>query len=227
MSCLIKPIEPCHSEPCDGLDEVLSLLPKGALWDASRESTYSNYVRALGHIKSCWNARICQEWNELNPCTSVRLFDYWADLYSFPSCVDQTREKLCEWIDLLSDPDCPVGSVGFLSKAVEFFAPDIELTFVMDGIGEAGCLAGCSCGVHIVLSAPPNLIYYDPSVIDNPNSEISIEKQLSGIFIPEINCIKNTIFPFGVPVLIATLPNNGDNSISGVPIENTGVNDFA
>ena len=223
----IKPLEPCHSDPCDGVEEIVKLLPQGDLWDVSKDTNLGAHFRALGDIKSYLNEIICQEWNEIDPCKSRRLFSYWADRLGYPACLPQCSEFLCDWIDLTNDPDCPVGSFGFLRRLIELVAPDVTVTFTnhfQDGKCEE---QNCICGAGIVLEASPNLFYYDTIDIDYPMDALDGKNVCRSYFIPEINCIRGMFFPIGKRVAYATNPRgvNGEQ-ISGVPEGNTGINLF-
>ena len=111
-------IEGCHADDCSGFDEVSKLLPSGRLWDINRNSFVGKYFRALGYIKTRFSQLLCNEWDIVDPCKDTRLLPYHAAQYNLPKCVEQSGAMLCEWIKLISDPACPVGSIGFYKKAI-------------------------------------------------------------------------------------------------------------
>ncbi len=221
MECFT--IEPCHNRNCDGLDEVVSLLPNGRIWHPDRGDLYGRWIHALGHVKTELNKRICQEFNELDPCKSVRLFGYWAKVYSLPECVPQTSEKLCDWIDLIYG-DCPIGSLGFYRRAIDFVAPGkgIELNVNLQGVG-ANCWCAdsfCADNNAIVITAPPTAFYYDQTILDEIG-EMQDGENCRRYFIPEIECLRRCVFPFGLSLGYKTnpiSPNGAD--IYNVPIQN-------
>lgn len=217
-------IEPCHDRDCDGYDEVLALLPPGKIWNPARGGTYGNYIRALGDIKTELNKRICQEYRELNPCTAERLLPYWIRVYSLPACVDQTAEKLCEWIELLQG-DCPIGSLGFLRRAIEFVAPGkgitIDVTYPDLGANCPCPDRPCAADNPLIVKAPPGAFFYD--LIDGDFLH-HYQDGVNGCrvyFIPEIECLRPCIFPFGLGVGYQTDQTGPDGQdIYGVPDEN-------
>jgi hypothetical protein len=216
-------IEPCHTDECDGFDEVVRLLPRGKIWNPDRGGIYGGYISALGHIKTELNKRICQEWNEVNPCTSERLFSYWAKIYSLPACVDQTNEKLCEWIDLLNGP-CPIGSLGFIQAAVDFVAPGKGISISVN-VGEPGAACcpeelQCAANRQIVVTAPPEAYFFETNAIDYP-FEPQDAVSCRVYFIPEIECLRSCVFPFGLT--LGYLTDSGGETgeeIFGVPDQN-------
>lgn len=219
-------IEPCHDRDCDGYDEVLALLPPGRIWNPSRGGVYGNYIRALGDIKTELNKRICQEYRELNPCTADRLLAYWAGVYSLPPCVPQTAEKLCEWIALLQG-DCPIGSLGFLRRAIEFVAPGkgitIDVTYPDIGANCPCPDSPCADNNPLVVTAPPAAYFYETVDIDGP-VEWQDGENCRVYFIPEIECLRPCIFPFGLGVGYKTDPIGPDGQdIYGVPVANESV----
>jgi len=218
------PIEPCHTSDCSGLDEVLSLLPIGRIWDPSRGGVYGAYIQALGDIKTGLNGRICQEWNELNPCTADRLLPYWASVYSLPGCAPQTAASLCDWIALLQG-DCPIGSLGFLRRAIEFVAPGkgITINVTYPDIG-ANCPcpdSPCAANNPLIVTAPPAAYYYEVVPGDYPHEYQDGVNGCRSYFIPEIECLRPCIFPFGLGVGYQTNPIGPyGQDIYGVPDAN-------
>ena len=221
-SCLT--VEPCHDKPCDGFDEVARLLPKGRLWSLARDSEVSAYFKAVADVKTAINQCICQEWNELNPCLSKRLFDYWAKIYSFPvECVD--KERFCDWVDLMENTDCPIGSIGFYKRVIEFVAPNKGITLQ---VNQPGMLAGvcqkvnpCADKNVLVITAPAECYFYE-----NTPEQDCVEGIQDGLnpcrcyFIPEIECLRYYVLPFaslGYKTFEVD-PNGAD--IFGVPEEN-------
>ena len=195
-------LEPCHDRECDGLDEVVSLLPQGRLWQPDRNDLYGRYIHALGHVKTELNQRICQEWREMNPCTSMRLLPYWIKVYSLPSCVAQTSEKLCEWIGILNG-DCPIGSLGFYRRVIEFVAPGLGIEIDVN-VADAGANCWCpssDCADEnpIVITAPASVFYYENSYVDGP-MEYQDGENCRRYFIPEIECLRRCVLPFGLGV---------------------------
>ncbi len=219
------PIEPCHIRDCDGYDEVLALLPPGKIWNPDRGGTYGAYIRALGDIKTELNQRICQEWNELNPCTADRLLPYWASVYNLPGCALQDGQSLCEWIALLQDTDCPPGSLGFLRRAIEFVAPGagIEIAVTYPDTG-ANCPCPdkpCADANPIVITSPAENYYYAIVPGDFPHESQDGANGCRQYFIPEIECLRPCIFPFGLGVGYKTDPIGPDGQdIWGVPDAN-------
>lgn len=217
-------IEPCHVGDCDGLDEVIALLPPGKLWDVNRGGVYGAYMHALGDIKTELNKRICQEWLELNPCTSERLFCYWADIYSLPKCVEHTQENLCEWIELLHG-DCPIGSLGFLRSAIEFAAPGkgitVEVSYPDLGANMPCADNTCAAENALLVTAPPEAFFYDTIDVDYPREPQDGVDGCRVYFIPEIECLRPCIFPFGLSVGYQTNPiGPAGEDIYGVPDAN-------
>lgn len=199
-------VEPCHTKDCDGFDEVVKLLPKGQIWSPDRGGVYGAYIQALGHIKTELNQIICQEYNELNPCTSVRLFDYYAKLYKFPPCVEQTQERLCEWLDLINGP-CPIGSQGFLRRAIEFVLQDdnFEIHFNLDQTAQTWQTDKiCAEDNAIVITAPAKYFRYyeyDGDFVHELQDGVNCRHY----FIPEVECLRPCIFPIGLSVGYKTL----------------------
>lgn len=218
-------IEPCHADECSGLDEVAALLPSGRLWKIDDDRLMSRYFKAIGHVKSDFNALLCQLWAENNPCTADRMFDYWAQVYAFPSCVEQTNEKLCEWIELV-DFGCPKGSLGFLKQAVEFVAPgkNIQIELSFPDLGEC-CPKADECDPEknqLLITAPPECFYFDDRQGEDIDDFAGDDGCSGGVyFIPEIECLRCTVFPFGVSVGVQTNPTgpNGEQ-FHNVPPEN-------
>lgn len=218
------PIEPCHAHACDGYDEVVALLPPGRIWNPERGGTYGAYVRALGDIKGQLNARICQEWAELNPCTAVRLLPYWARVWSLPGCVAQTAGKLCEWIALVQG-DCPPGSLGFLRRAIDFVAPGKGITIAVswpDAGANCPCPdKPCAADNPLVVTAPPGAFFYDLTERDFPFESQDGVNGCRDYFIPEVECLRACVFPFGLGVGYRTDPPGPDGQdIFGVPDAN-------
>lgn len=187
--------EPCHDQPCDGVDEVQRLLPPGNIWDLSNGTQTAASFLALGDIKSAVNLAICQEWLENDPCQSVRLFDVWASIYSFPKeCADQDR--LCDWVEIMEDQECPIGSIAFYRRVIEFVAPDKEITL---DVNQPGLLAG-QCQVDdpanpsrnvLCITAPADCFEWeasDSTAQDGTNDRC--------YYIPEIECLRYYVFPF-------------------------------
>ncbi len=201
MSCCDEPVAPCESGECSGFDEVVALLPKGQIWDVNRPSIYSQYVQALGHIKTKLNKIICQEYNELNPCKSKRLFSYWADFYKLPPCVEQSQENLCQWIELIYNQNCPIGSKGFLQKAVEFVLPNVDIKIEFNPIHARRWRADSLCANNnaIVITTPVkhfNYYQYDGDFPhDRPDGE-----NCRKYFIAKIECLRKCVFPMGASV---------------------------
>lgn len=228
MADTLKPLERCHSDDCDGLNEVVKLLPSGGLWDISRDTSLSRHMKALGHAKSCINQRICQEFNESDPCKSVRLFDYWANRFGLPSCFPRTQEALCDWIDLINDDSCPVGSVGFLRKAVSLAIPEATFSHNLD-CPSFGCMPCCdtTSQAPFVISAPPELFYYEELCCYKsvpPQDGVNANRFY---FIPELDCLKHEVFPVGFAVSAVTNPQGANGEpVFGVPEENLGESKF-
>lgn len=223
MDC-VTVIEPCHDDDCSGLDEVTALLPNGRIWSIDRGGTYAGFVKALGHVKTDINQAICQVWNELDPCQSIALFDYWAALYKLPECVDQTQENLCLWIALLYDSSCPIGSLGFLNAAVDFVAPAAGITLTLNQDSFAGEWQGdspCVDSNSLVVSAPAASFFYEEVSRDYPHEAQDGENACRTYFIPEIECLRYKVFPFGLSVGYQTdTANPNGSAIFNVPVAN-------
>ena len=220
-NCCKKSVEPCHTSECSGLEEVVALLPHGSIWNVSNGSTFAQYAKALGHVKTELNKRICQEFNEMNPCKSVRLFEYWARLYKLPECVDQTPEKLCEWLDIIYDRSCPIGSVGFLRKAIEFVAPDLTFQIEVnypDGFGHCWCGDNvCVDENPIVITVDSDDLHYEMVGVDRPSEAQDGVDPCKTYFVPEIQCLRDTVFPYGLGVgFKTTVPGPNGEPIHGV-----------
>lgn len=215
-------IEPCHTQPCDAVDEVQRLLPNGRMWSLGRGDLIARSFLALAEVKQCVNEAICQEWAEQNPCTAVRLFDYWARLYCFPvECVE--RERFCDWVDLMEDRDCPIGSIGFYKKVIEFVAPNKGITLTVQ---HPGLLAG-KCHVSdpakpersvLCVSAPPECFYWQQGDSDAQDGE-----NQRCYFIPEIECLRFYVFPFASLGYKTDTANPNGSPIFNVPDANVDV----
>ena len=211
-------VEPCHIDECDGFDEVMRLLPSGRMFQRNDDSLIARFNRALGHINTDISRCICQEWNEANPCTSKRLLPYWAQVYSLPECVEQTGERLCEWIDLLQG-DCPPGSFGFLQLAIDFVAPGKGITIERVDAPDLGTMPWRGdCHPALIVTAPPECFFYD----EMSDFELDDRRDACGryYFIPEIECLKCCIFPMGYGVAYQTETNTVEEPVMGVPEEN-------
>lgn len=214
-------IEPCHASECAGVEEVQALLPNGRIWDISRNSTSSRYFRAVAHIKSSLNMLLCQQYEELEPCKSVRLFDYYTKLYSLPPCAPQTQESLCEWIGIIYDKDCPIGSLGFYQKVIDFISPNNEITLTLNlpdiFSHEWRSHTLKADEAHLIVTAPPNSYNWFSGPIIEGYSGQDGQNPDRKYFIPEIECLKRCIFPFGLSIGYKTDPSgpNGED-ISGV-----------
>ena len=222
-------IEICHTEDCSGFDEVQSLLPKGRLWDITRNAQSSRLFRALGDIKTQLNRLICAEWDEIDPCKSNRLLPYHSEVYGLPKCVDQTAENLCKWITLITDETCPIGSVGFYQNAIDFVAPDkgISLSINTPENGKISwqSSSNLSCENVFVITAPSDVFRYETVGVDScdnrspkrcsvPQDGFCPERYYH---IPEIECLRKSVFPFGVSLGYRTSGNTkGSADIVGV-----------
>lgn len=218
--------EVCHNEPCDGIDEVAALLPTGRIWSIGRGGVYAGWMKALGCINLEMSTAICQEWAEVDPCTSSRLLPYWISVYSMPPCVDQTADNLCAWIDLITDPDCPVGSVGFYQRAIDFVLPAAGVTVEFaDPSFEGVCSqidSTCLEENFIQITAPPEVFYFEESIRDFPMDPQDPNNPCRCYFIPEIECLRYGVFPIGLSLGYQTDPRGPDNEqIFGVPDTNT------
>ena len=202
-NCCITNLEPCHTDDCDGFDEVISLLPYGPLWSPDRRSIYGQYIRALGHIKTELNQMLCAM-ADMSPCSSEWMFKYWAKVYKLPDCVDQTPEKLCEWLGILFG-DCPIGSLGFIRKAINFVNPDLvfDITLnVPDGFANGWRSDDWFCADNNMLvfkTAAKNLRYFDFDG-DYPHELADGVNACRRYFIPEVECLRPCIFPMGLSV---------------------------
>ena len=220
--------EPCHTGDCSGIDAVRQLLPPGRLWDLGRPSEVSSWFQAVGQVQTEVNKCICQEWNELDPCKAIRLFPYWAKLYCLPDCVEQTPEKLCEWIALQESAQCPIGSIGYYKAVIEFVAPGkgIELDVKQPGLLAGKCLLDAACAKEAVIqiTAPPECYFYEE--IPDPECAGYIQDGVNPCrcyFIPEIECLRWYVFPL-VSIGYMTNPADPDGAdIFGVPEENIAV----
>jgi hypothetical protein len=208
------PLEPCHSGECDGFNEVLALLPQGKIWRPADSSVHGRFIAALGHIKTEWNQAICQVWGEANPCTARATFGYWAGVYGFPPCAPQTNAKLCEWIALLDGP-CPIGSLGFYQAAIDFVAPGAGITISKGTLANVDGWQGsneCTARNALVITAPAAAYRFTTVDVDAPfeDSDCRI------YFIPEIECLRKCVFPFGFGLGYRTT-GAIDDGVHGVP----------
>lgn len=222
--CCRVETEPCHSGDCDGYEELMALLPKGQLWRPDNGSERAKLFQAVGALKTGLNKRICQEFSELDPCNSLHELSWWADFYRFPSsCVTLTGEKLCEWIELLNDDTCKPGSQGFILRAIEFVAPskDIQVQFnVSDFRAHCWCASNIWCPDHnpIVITAPPECYAYESIAADYPHNPLDGVNGCRRYYIPEIECLRKCVFPFGLGVGYKTYPEGPEGEfIYGVP----------
>lgn len=212
-------VEPCATAPCDAVEEVQRLLPRGRMWELGRGGPVANSFLALAEVKACVNAAICQEQKEGNPCESDRLFDVWAKIYSFPiECVD--RSRFCDWIDIMEDRDCPVGSIAFYQRVIDFVAPNKDLKLF---VHQQGLLAG-TCTVDfpgtprrniLCIQAPRDCFFYEEggdALQDGENERC--------YFIPEIECLRYYIFPFVSLGYKTKIPNPNGAPIYDVPVGN-------
>ncbi len=208
MNC--SELEACATDDCSGLAEVIALLPSGGIWELKENGVYSSYIRAIGHVKTEINKAICQVWQENLPCKSIRLLDYWAKFYGFPPCVLLTGEKLCEWLDIILDPYCPPGSVGFLQAAIDFVLPPIagvsQVTIQFtsaDYFSNAGQNRPCAIDNSILMIADASLFRYDEfpgrSILEQLYPQDGVNGCLD-YFIPEIECLRHGVFPFGLSI---------------------------
>lgn len=212
-------VEPCATGECDAVDEVQRLLPSGPMWDMGRGGNIAASFLALAAVKSCLNDAICQEQRENNPCTTDRLFDVWANIYSFPiECVE--RERFCDWVDIMDDRDCPVGSIAFYERVIEFVAPGKGITLE---VRQPGLLAG-NCQVDdpanpennvFCISAPADCFAWEAS-----DSDVQDGENERCYFIPEIECLRYYIFPFASLGYKTDVPNPNGSPIFGVNAEN-------
>lgn len=187
---------------------MVSLLPSGALWNPDRPSIYGNYIRALGHIKTELNRVLCAM-ADISPCSSVKMFSHWAKIYKLPECVEQTPEKLCEWLDILFG-DCPIGSLGFLRKAINFAKPemDVELELnVPDGFANGWRSDDWFCADNNMLVIKAEAQHYQYAEIDGnyPHELPDGINACRRYFIPEVECLRPCIFPMGLSVGYKTL----------------------
>ena len=223
------PLEPCHVGECDGLNEVIALLPPGQIWQIDRAGVYTNYIRALGHIKTELNKQICAIWGEVNPCTANQLLPFWADFYGFPECLPLTQVSLCKWLTIVNDPGCPIGTLGFLQAAIDFVLPPINglsqakiAVNHTDYFGNSGHPESrCANGNTLVITGNPDIFRYQTrpnlSIFDSFDAQDGINGCRT-YFIPEIECLRRCVFPLGLSVGYKTVtsgPNNVD--IFGVP----------
>lgn len=219
-------LEPCHNQECDGFNEVLDLLPKGILWDPTRPSTYGKYVQALGHIKTEINIAICQELVEWDPCRAKRLFSFWAEMFKLPDCVDQTPEKLCEWLGIIYDKKCPIGSIGFLRKAIDFVDQDNNIQIrsnPRDFQAPCWCPSDRVCvdNNSIVFTAPPEEYAYYVNKLDRPSNAQDGIDPCKFYFLPAVECLRCCVLPFGLTIGYETDPRSPDGyPIYNVPEEN-------
>lgn len=207
-NCCISDIEPCHIDDCDGFNEVVSLLPNGPLWNPDRQSIYGQYIRALGHIKTELNRVLCSM-SDMLPCSSEWMFQHWAKVYKLPDCVEQTPEKLCEWLDILFG-DCPIGSLGFLRKVINFVNPNLVIDFelnVPDGFANGWKSDNLFCAdnnILVIKTEAKNYRYYEFEG-DYPHESADGTNACRRYFIPEVECLRPCIFPIGLSVGYKTI----------------------
>lgn len=215
-NCCITEREPCHIDDCAGFNEVVSLLPTGELWNPDRQSIYGQYIRALGHIKTELNRVLCSM-ADTAPCSSAWMFNYWSKVYKLPDCVEQTPEKLCEWLDILFD-DCPIGSLGFLRKAIHFVNPDLSIDFILnvpDGFANGWRSDDWFCANKnmLVIKTEAKHFRYHNVEGDYPHELADGKNACRRYFIPEVECLRPCIFPMGLSVGYQTT-ETGDYDIN-------------
>lgn len=207
-NCCITDMEPCHTGDCDGLNEVMALLPTGPVWDPNRNSIYGQYIRALGHIKTELNRVICSI-ADMSPCSSELMFGYWAKVYKLPTCVEQTPVKLCEWLDIIFG-ECPIGSLGFLRKAINFVNPNLVIDFelnVPDGFANGWRSDDWFCAANnmlVIKTEAKNYRYFEFDG-DYPHALADGKNMCRRYFIPEVECLRPCIFPMGLSVGYKTI----------------------
>ena len=229
-------LEPCHSTDCSGIEEVEKLLPSGRLWNLARSSVAMKILCVLGDIKTVFNRIVCQEYNELNPCTAIRLLPYWADLYYFPAdCLELNQENMCKWVDLMEDKDCPPGSLGFYKRAIECVLPgkDIDVKFNPRGFFATAWHADYDEAFKnsLVITGPAECFSYERlrkancsdiefRTFDHAQDGVNFDRRY---FIKEIECLRGKILPWGLSLGYMTTGSTGDPDIVGVSDENQSI----
>lgn len=210
--------ECCRADDCSGVDLIQSLLPNGPLWNMNAQTEHAAYWRATAEVFTELNKALCQEFAETNPCTSSRLLTMWAQVYCFPDCVELTTQRLCEFLALIFDPECPIGTIGFYKKVLAWVmcATDETCGPVILEVNQRGAHAAewradfeSANENTFVVIAPPSCYMYD--------------KVKDCYFIPQVECLRRYVFPMGITLGYQTDPvgPNGED-VYNVPPENLG-----
>lgn len=193
--------EDCHDQPCDGHNEVSALIRGlGPIFEG-RRGVIGQILAAMGAWKTCLNIALCREFCEDDPCKTVRHFARHARLWRFPSCVPQDNGTLCAWIALQTDPSCPPGTVGWLRKVIDFVMPDKSVSVEITPPKEiSNCAADSAVAAEnaIIITAPPECF---KSALEAAGDRCRLR-----YFIPEIDCIRSSVLPFGVGIGLRTDP---------------------
>lgn len=213
--------EVCRPDACTGSREVDALTRGlGPLFRRSRGGVIGGMLQAIAEWKTCLVRALCREFAEGDPCTATRLLPVYANLYAFPSCVALTGDAMCRWIALVGDRTCPPGSPGFLKKAIAFAAPgkDIALTRrPLDGPPLADN-EQCPEENAFLFTAPAECFAFWTVARDYPFDPLDGVNPCRRYVIPEIECLRTTIFPHGASVGYRTDPPGPQGeAIWGVP----------
>lgn len=159
--------------------------------------------------------------------------EFYLEVYALPPCVEQTAEKLAEWIEIVSDPSCPIGTVGFLKKAVEFVAPEKIIQITINKPTIFGLNWETSSPVadenFMVVRAKPEFFFYElfgdtECVEQNIQAGEILQDGINDdrrYFIPEIECLRACVFPFGMSLGYKTINDPvSEFDIADVPLAN-------
>lgn len=183
---------PCAQDACESLSEIAALLPSGRLWELREGRNFTRFWCAVAEVMSRVRAGICQEWNEADPCQSVRTLERWAEIHCFPvHCVELTTEKMCEWIDFKAG--CGAGTEGFILGLMDFIGFDYSRYNLQLSDGSGGTERS------ITFSGPFDLFEEEFCGCDTSPLDV-IRNPCGRIFIPEIDCIARDYFPVGLAV---------------------------
>lgn len=217
--CCYKRREPCPSDGCINYDLVQSLYPSGILWRV--RGVLGRFMEWQAMLFNDLMMMICQEEKEVIPCESQRLLPEWARLYGYPECVELTKERLCEWLGIINDPSCPIGSIGFYNRIFEFV--DLSATVEYPNVGKGSPCCGkrdCPCQSDIVIVADPSEYFYVTRSDGLLKPIQDLENPCNEYFIPAIECLRCWISHEYSLGYATTGYTNCAHPISGVPLEN-------
>ena len=186
--------EPCPCDPCANREAVQSLFPDGVLW--INGETTQGYIDGLSEVFTAHMSVICDLQKEVMACESFEMLDMWACEYMFPSCKVLSKEALCQWINIVTDPTCARGSVGFIKKLLWFVDPTVKVGFNNISKDVDCCAVGCDkCQADIVFSAPKSTFRY----VDHSQQTIGYIQDKNNPcrywYIPAVECLRKDWLP--------------------------------